>query len=325
MSRTIDRFLLWEQSSRDSIDVKRIYIDMAGDLITGIMLSQIIYWNLPDKAGQTRLRVNRDGRLWLAKSYKDWWAEIRLSEKQARRAIARLKELGLIATSVWKFAGVPTTHIAVNWDNFMAAHRRELDRLAERREGGGDPSTCPPGQPDLPPRASPPVPRGRSYTETTTEITSENPDTRAAPAPQATPSYDSGPPKLSTYSQYREALGRATNVGKPRIIEGLIETHFPANETPSSAYIAKTAKGVGGYDRLLDILWRAMPRQPTGDVLRYALWLHKQGNGLNKGNGGNGQESQAISYQEALRLNAEYAAVHPVDPSAWDDDNPFKN
>jgi hypothetical protein len=36
-----NHFLLWEQASRDAIMVKRVYIDMAGDVIAGLMLSQI--------------------------------------------------------------------------------------------------------------------------------------------------------------------------------------------------------------------------------------------------------------------------------------------
>ena len=59
--RDFDHFLLWEHASRDAIMVKRVYIDMAGDVIAGLMLSQIVYWHLPNDEGKTRLRVEVDG------------------------------------------------------------------------------------------------------------------------------------------------------------------------------------------------------------------------------------------------------------------------
>ena len=53
-------FILQEKASRDTIDVKRAYIMMAGDIAAGVLLSQIIYWHLPDKGGNpTKLTVKQ--------------------------------------------------------------------------------------------------------------------------------------------------------------------------------------------------------------------------------------------------------------------------
>ena len=41
------RFLEWERRSRDTIDVKRCYVDVAGGLVAGVLLSQVVYWFLP--------------------------------------------------------------------------------------------------------------------------------------------------------------------------------------------------------------------------------------------------------------------------------------
>ena len=38
--------------------------------------------------GRARLQVEREGKLWLAKSRTDWWDECRISPKQADRALA---------------------------------------------------------------------------------------------------------------------------------------------------------------------------------------------------------------------------------------------
>jgi len=107
----IQDFYRWEMASRDTVDVKTIYIDLMGDLAAGVFLSQLIYWFLPDKKGQTKLRVKRDGKYWLVKSRSDWWGECRVSVRQVDRAIKTLKEMGIIETMVGKFNSNPTTHI----------------------------------------------------------------------------------------------------------------------------------------------------------------------------------------------------------------------
>src|SRR5690242_11483311 len=83
----VAQFLLWEQSSRDTIDFKKAYVDMAGDLVAGLVLSQIVYWHLPGRNGVTRLRISKDGEQWIAKKREDWYEEIRVTAKQLDRAL----------------------------------------------------------------------------------------------------------------------------------------------------------------------------------------------------------------------------------------------
>lgn len=107
---------MWEQLSRDTIDVKRAYIDVAEDLVAGILLSQIIYWNLPSQNGKTKLRVKKDGELWLAKTREDWWDECRITPRQCDRALKILVDKKLVEKEIFKFNGNPTTHIKLNFD-----------------------------------------------------------------------------------------------------------------------------------------------------------------------------------------------------------------
>ncbi len=122
----MQQFLLWEAASRDTIDFKKIYVDITGDLIAGLMLSQIIYWHLPNRDGESKLRVERDGYQWLAKAQHEWWAECRLTAKQVRRARKIMEEKGIIATAVYKFGGAPTTHIRIKWNTFLNLWSEEL-------------------------------------------------------------------------------------------------------------------------------------------------------------------------------------------------------
>lgn len=107
-------FLQWEQTTRDTIDLKKVYIDAAGDLVTGVLLSQIIYWNLPNQEGKTKLRIISNGELWLAKGREQWWDECRITPKQFDRSIKKLEKSGIVTTKIKKFDGNPTKHIKLN-------------------------------------------------------------------------------------------------------------------------------------------------------------------------------------------------------------------
>lgn len=132
-------FIIWERESHDTIDFKKIYVDMAADLKAGLMLSQIIYWRLPRKnrsAEDSRLSIERDGRMWLAKSDNEWWKEIRLTDKEARSARMVLEQRGLVMFQNWKFAGRPCTHISINEDRFMELWEQMRNTPIEEREAG---------------------------------------------------------------------------------------------------------------------------------------------------------------------------------------------
>ena len=114
-----EQFIAWELASHDAIDVKRCYVDIAGDLVSGILLSQIIYWHLPNKKGKSKLRVQHKGNSWIAKKREAWWDECRITAKQFDRASAILKNKGLIEMQVFKFNGAPMKHIRLNWDKLL--------------------------------------------------------------------------------------------------------------------------------------------------------------------------------------------------------------
>ena len=121
-----DEFLQSEKASRDTLDVKRIYIDIAGDLVTGIILSQIIYWHLTDRNGRERLRVEHDGFQWLAKTREDWWDECRVTPRQVDRAIGILVKKSLVVKDVFKFNNSPTLHVRLNWGIWLATYEAAL-------------------------------------------------------------------------------------------------------------------------------------------------------------------------------------------------------
>ena len=184
-------FLSWEKTCRGAVDFKPIYVDMAGDLVAGLMLSQLVYWCLlPDAKGKSRLRVYRDGHMWAAKSRSEWWGEIRLSPKQADRAIRILVSRGLVVRKNSLFNGKRTTHLRIEWPAFRDAWLN----LVSAPEQALDPSECDldddPGETSVlteEPRQSPPQgntsvdQRSTPITETTAEPTTDNTAGAAAP------------------------------------------------------------------------------------------------------------------------------------------------
>lgn len=113
----VAQYLRWEAASRDIIDVKRVYIDLAGDLAAGVLLSQIIYWYLPvngtdqPRLSQAPCGVFHDEKWWLVKKRTDWWEECRLKPKQFDYLLNMLIAKGFIETRVAYFDGTKMVHL----------------------------------------------------------------------------------------------------------------------------------------------------------------------------------------------------------------------
>lgn len=182
---TKQEFLKWEADSRDSIDVKRSYIDIAGDLVAGIMLSQLIYWYLPDKSGNTKIRIEKESREWIAKHREDWWGECRISPKQVDRATALLKKKGILTTKIFKFSGKNCQHYSLNFNillteiqtyqkvNFTKGELTEKENLPNGNFTKGENETLPKGNSKIDERSVSST--AENTAENTAETTSDPP------------------------------------------------------------------------------------------------------------------------------------------------------
>lgn len=128
-----------EKQQHAVVTVKLDYIEWAqGDVIAGLILSQIMYWFGYGKDGKNKTTIIREGRRWLAKSYPEWFDECRVTEHPARDALKRLADLGLIEKHVWRFNGAPTTHVSLNELLILKLLRGDIDpaQLTTHRFGG---------------------------------------------------------------------------------------------------------------------------------------------------------------------------------------------
>jgi len=90
---------------------------------TALLLSQLIYWS--DK---TKIPGG-----WIAKEYKDWYAEIRLSEYLVRRAAKLLEDdRKILETTVKRFNGFATVHFRMLREAFIESF---VDFLSKRKTG----------------------------------------------------------------------------------------------------------------------------------------------------------------------------------------------
>jgi hypothetical protein len=131
----IKDFLAIELGDRKHVKLKLAYIDISEDIEAGLLLSQIAYWHEPSKeTGRTKLRVNKEGHLWIAKGREDWWEEIRLAPKRFDKASKILIDKGFIEKKTFKFNSNPTTHIRLIWENFLPAYERQINSYLEELE-----------------------------------------------------------------------------------------------------------------------------------------------------------------------------------------------
>lgn len=95
----------------DVIPILRAILAFCGNYQVAALLTQLLYWQ--DK---TTILGN-----WIAKSAKDWYAEIMLSERQVKRSAKLLIKAGIIETKLKKFNGSPTTHYRLKQTEFQKA------------------------------------------------------------------------------------------------------------------------------------------------------------------------------------------------------------
>lgn len=108
---------------------QHMYIDITGDLIQGTLLARIMYWFAPDKNKKSKVRIFKDGYFWIAKQRRDWWDEIRITERQYDKAISELKKKGFVELAKYKFDSMPTIHIRPNYDNINTATEKWENEL----------------------------------------------------------------------------------------------------------------------------------------------------------------------------------------------------
>jgi len=89
---------------------------MGGDTTVGSLLAQIVFWHLPNKAGKSKLRVQKLDRMWVAKTRDQWMAECSLTLERYKRAIRVLRAIELIEVKQMKFAGLNVSHIRLLCD-----------------------------------------------------------------------------------------------------------------------------------------------------------------------------------------------------------------
>jgi len=86
---------------------------------------------MPNKTGESKLRIIKNDKEWIACHRYEWWERCRLSPKQADRAIGILTKAHLVEVVLHRFKGEVTPHIRLNWDAFLAHHQKTLARPSE--------------------------------------------------------------------------------------------------------------------------------------------------------------------------------------------------
>jgi len=83
------------------------FVALTGSMTSAVLLSRLYSWFTVD---YHKLRVQREGKMWLAKKHAEWTIDCGLTRQEIRTAEKRLTELGVLERKVWKFDGEPTAH-----------------------------------------------------------------------------------------------------------------------------------------------------------------------------------------------------------------------
>ena len=192
------QFLKMQGAFTQGVFIPRVILQFAANYSDALLLSQIVYWHSDDEQGNSRLKVEHGGRLWLAKADSDWEAELGLPGPTARDALKRLKDRGLIAFENHGFGGEKCRYIRLNWTNFLEAWKRHSE-LPPQSDGIHHIETKAPQSDGI--HQTNPTESVESNTETTTEtmpITNVIGGREERPPP-VSPSPNSKPKKRKPY------------------------------------------------------------------------------------------------------------------------------
>lgn len=215
---SFEDFAIAQKADQDVIVLKRAYCDMTRDVPAALILSQILFWNMPDGEGKSRLRVEYRGAPALARNHADWWGDCRVPPAQAERSIKTLCKLGLIRAPKGMFNGKRTPMIILDKTQFIQKYNAILAKGYNQKTGtyGGavgtnsayrSRSTVPTGsgklrRPITSPTASPSASPFREEGET-----HKSPSSAEVSGSVPFPQESDGERKARVRAQRREALG----------------------------------------------------------------------------------------------------------------------
>lgn len=106
---TIRELIKRFSGNENTFTVPKIYVEYTGDLTTAVLLNQIVFYS--DKSKRT------DGYFY--KTYKEWYEDCCLTERQVRHSVKKLKDKGVLETKLMKANGSPTVHYKLNYDKLV--------------------------------------------------------------------------------------------------------------------------------------------------------------------------------------------------------------
>lgn len=166
-------YIARERAEQRIVKVPLDYVDMMnGNVYAAMLLAQIVYWHGADSEGKSRLKVKRDGHWWLAKEYKDWWDECRIREGTARKHIDQMVKSGILIRKHFRFGGMRTTHLRIDWKIFK-------EKLAEVQDVNAPPVSYNVADRNATTYPTGTLQRSGPLTETTTENTTTRADDAA--------------------------------------------------------------------------------------------------------------------------------------------------
>lgn len=102
---------------------KQIMRACEGNAYDALLLSQIFYWHRLSREKTTRLKHEKDGFLWVAKSHEEWADELGFtSSRTVEGCMTRLAEKGLIIKSAHispYHNGKKVAYVRLNWTPFI--------------------------------------------------------------------------------------------------------------------------------------------------------------------------------------------------------------
>ena len=109
----------------DDTLIDKVIARGVGDIYTAVVLNKLVYYFTLDITENPRILYTVvDGEYWVAKFDDDWFNEYYITKKQVKKINKKLKDLGLIKTTVKIIDGQTATNYCLDLPKYVEFYKK---------------------------------------------------------------------------------------------------------------------------------------------------------------------------------------------------------
>ncbi len=110
-----DQMMFNDRASEGRISYRKDFVDLTGDVISAIVLTDLIYLHQPNKRNKRRFNAYSKGDIgWIARTLDQWSEKTRLTKRQIQYSIDKMVKQDIVIRENHRYMGLRTMHLRIN-------------------------------------------------------------------------------------------------------------------------------------------------------------------------------------------------------------------